>query len=285
MVHRLTVPSAERPVRKRRGSVPPAADLWALASSASRVLATHWHDLDRSGAVSVVVVPDRCDSYDVCVRNPLAVFALDVGSPRQRGRSGLGWAMAVDSTTVAVARTGTDIDSLPRVMMEARDAGAAVALGIEAPLWLPMPDSVHKLSTGRPNERDRSCFAPAGGYVAMLGLQQLVFVLRRLPIAWTFTLDATAWQEAREPVLLWEAFVSGNAHATDGDHVRDAATAAVGFIEWLRGKREPAPVAPDPDVPILSLAAVALSWTGRPTGLAQPAVVVRPSQPFEGPLA
>jgi len=193
--------------------------------------------------------------------------------------------MAAESPTVAVTRTGTDIDSLPKAMTEARDAGAAITLGIEAPLWLPMPDDVHRLSTGRPNERDRSCFAPAGGYVAMLGLQQLVFVLRRLPAAWSFTLDSTSWQETRESVLLWEAFVSGSAHATDGDHVRDAATAAVGFIEWLRGKREPTPVAPDPDVPILSLAAVALSWTGRPTSLEQPTLVVRPDQPFEGPLA
>jgi len=122
-----------------------------------------------------------------------------------------------------------------------------VALGLESPLVLPVAIENSDLSKGRlardkkpdgqPRELDgnRSCFAPSGGYVATLGLHQLEYILRkihappgRVGIKPTFKLE-TWRQKGRGGAnfLLWEAFVSGKAHAKGkGAHHRDAKTAA-----------------------------------------------------------
>lgn len=208
------------------------------------------------------------------------VYACDVGSTRsgafgwvrQERRGSMPWGGG------AIARL---LDSL---QADLRD-GRSVVLGLEAPLFLPVPRSHEELSRGRRVDRDRSAFAPAGGYVATLALHQAAFLLRRLrevPARHGYTTYPAAWRRSEgEPVLfLWEAFVAGPAHADRDDpraHLLDAATAASAFWSWTAGERP----ADDPGEPgnclsLIGAAALWAGWTSDPAALHGACLVVRP---------
>ncbi len=223
-----------------------------------------------------------------------AVFVMDVGSVRPSKRSprgAFGWSRATmapgDSVSVI---GGTSIASLLAAIEVDATSGMSLTLGVEAPLWIPVPDDGKELSRGRRGDGARSCFAPAGGYVATLGLHQFAHVVGRLPSTLALTLDWTAWSP-NDPsrLLVWEAFVSEKAHAVrdagDG-HVRDAATAAVEFLRLAASPLAVGTVAPD-DRAVFSLAGAALLWSGRASDtsvLRSAALVVRPSEPYTGPI-
>lgn len=146
--------------------------------------------------------------------------------------------------------------------------GRCVALGFEAPLYMPVPEESRALSSGREDEGDRSMFAQAGAYVTTLACHQAAFLLNALKDfqrTYQLTLDHDNWIGARQPtLLLWEAFVSGNAKKTDrcddvSDHVHDAATAA----NFFRGNRARLSEFNDVtcDRPLSVIGAVAL-WSG-----------------------
>lgn len=184
---------------------------------------------------------------------------------------------------------GRSIASLSAAIADDLRAGRAVALGLEAPLAIPVPLGAADLSRGRENEGSRSWAAPFGLAVASLGLHQAAWLLADVRASLGETAAAVRFAHLAEdwpcpdPTLFcWEAFVSGAAHS--GDHVRDAATAVHAFAAAegdLRAASTVGAVRP------LSLIVAAAMWSGWPCAAdalrTQPAVI-RPLFPYDGAI-
>lgn len=215
------------------------------------------------------------------------VYCADVGSVP--GGS-FGWARASREAGVTRVKGGPSIDAMLHHLADDIERGQSVSLGIEAPLFLPVPSAASGLSRGRDGDRDRSCFAPAGGYVTTLGLHELAYLLRRLKIrvpSVRTALDWSAWSASTAPPLLvWEAFVSGHAHTTTGDHAQDAASGAVQFLDDL-GTGLTSAVTVKAPCEVFSLAGAALLWAGLTADIAalrEPTLVVKPTKPWGGAI-
>jgi hypothetical protein len=213
------------------------------------------------------------------------IYAVDIGSTLA-GRNGpaFAWAKVPDTGGQPVA--STDPEALAESIADDLLSEESVALGFEAPLFIPVPHDVERLSRGRQGDGNRSWAAPAGGYVATLALHQAAWLLRRLyPICagtCDLTVDPARWscRPAQPPLLFcWEAFVSGPAHTV---HMRDAATAAM-YFQAQQYSLATAVTATDP----LSLFGCAVVWSGWSTDVAWlrlPLLVLRPVLPWNGDL-
>lgn len=208
-------------------------------------------------------------------------YACDIGSIKLER---FGWARAITAEFKTEVSGGTSIDRCAEAISADLASGHRVALGIECPAYMHIPESADQLGRGRPNERSRSMFAPAGGYVALLGIQQLSYLLSKIERGTRKpTFELSAWSE--DNILLWEAFVSEAAHSSE--HVRDAATAAVAFLE-ATSNGVPQSALPVGDAPVLSLAGCALLWAGWTAELEvlrRPLLVLRPTAAYAGSIA
>ena len=141
--------------------------------------------------------------------------------------------------------------------------GHSIALGFEAPLFIPVPNASSDLSRGRKNEGSPSWAAPPGLTVASLGLHQAAWLLRSIARGYVspvdFRLAPTAWPPTTRATTLfcWEAFVSGAAHSSS--HIQDAATAAMAFVDQERGLAEATTVTADNPLSLIGAAAL---WSG-----------------------
>jgi hypothetical protein len=88
-----------------------------------------------------------------------------------------------------------------------------VALGFEAPLFIPRPASAEQLNRQRAGERGRPWCAGAGTGALALGLQQSAYVFDRIAqhARPRVTFDLEAIERGDADLLAWEAFVSGKA--------------------------------------------------------------------------
>ena len=217
------------------------------------------------------------------------IYGVDVGSTQQKP-SRFAWTR-IDPDEERIPAGNCSITSLCRSLVDDLKEGRSVALGFEAPLFIPVPTCADELSEGRGNDGNRSCFAPAGGYVATLGLHQAAYILKyvaaQLGGSVRFTVDPHAWPPRGDPVLFcWEAFVSGNAKRKDDQpHLRDAATATMEFLkhENSLGCLPDSVTAERP----LSLIGAAAVWSGLAKDrdlIREPTVVVRPKAPFDGKI-
>ena len=146
------------------------------------------------------------------------VYCCDVGSVKT---GAFGWVRACRVEGRTVVKGNSHIDDLVRLLKKDIDEGKRIAIGMEAPLFIPVPTRSRDLSCGRDGEKDRSCFAPTGGYVATLGLHETAYIFGQLRgVPSRFTLDWARWNSEflAEDVLIWEAFVNGDAHTQTGNH-------------------------------------------------------------------
>lgn len=213
------------------------------------------------------------------------IYAVDVGSTLT-GRNGVAFAWAKVPRAGGQPVASVDPAALADSVASDVGAGEPVAIGLEAPLYIPVPTDVTRLSRGRQNEGDRSCFAPAGGYVTALALHQTAWLLRRLRPACEelcdLTVDVARWPptEGQRPVLFfWEAFVSGPAHK---NHMHDAATAAM----YFQANQESLATDITAESP-LCLFGSAVLWSGWSKDLAwlhRSLLSLRPRTPWEGDL-
>jgi hypothetical protein len=194
--------------------------------------------------------------------------------------------MAMREAGATTVRGGSSIDDLLAGLAADLGSGSRVSLGMEAPLFLPVPLRSLDLGRGRDGDGNRSCFASAGASVTTLGLHELVYVLGRLKARVAFlsvTLDLATWRAApTTTLLLWEAFVSGPAHTKSDDHVQDCASGAVGFLDDLEAGATPTVTVEEPRE-VLSLAGAALLWAGLTTNLGElrrSTLVVKPTEPW-----
>lgn len=214
---------------------------------------------------------------------------MDVGSTRcEAGHTpNFAWVRIKPGDLTSIVGS-SDIRKLAaRVARDLQD-GSSVALGFEAPLFIPVPLDAGRLCYGRTNEGGRSFAAPAGLTVATLALHQAAWILRNLaascPDSFDFKMDAKSWPPVgQRPILFcWEAFVSGKAHGRT--HIQDAATAATSFIEAEANLLKATNITAECP---LSLIAAAALWSGLVRDLSvlhQPTVVIRPDSPFAGDI-
>lgn len=216
-----------------------------------------------------------------------AIYAVDIGSTRCKAGQTPNFAWArVDPVDPKFVEGSSDIGKLADRIVRDLQNRQSVALGFEAPLFIPVPAEASALCHGRKNEGSRAFAAPAGLAVATLGLHQAAWILRRIADscgdAIEFETRAGSWPPSNSHQILfcWEAFVSDKAHGRT--HVQDAATAAMAFLS-AESNLAGAPIitAEHP----LSLIATAALWSGLATDtdvLHQPTVVIRPDEPFAG---
>ena len=215
------------------------------------------------------------------------VYACDVGSTRtdrrRRGQSGFGWARAVTPERV---EGGTSIDDLAVRIGEDMRAGCSIALGFEAPVFIPVPESSSDLCRGRAGEGARSFAAPAGLAVTALGLHQAAWVLRAIVDArrgHRFLQQASDWPCSGPALFCWEAFVSEAAHSAD--HVRDAATAVVAFIAAEADLSAATAVRAERPLSLIGAAALWSGWAEEMEELRAETAVIRPQTAYTGSIA
>lgn len=157
------------------------------------------------------------------------VIAVDVGSLLN-----IGWwrdSPSQDPTS------GRDLDSLVDAVTSDLLAGAAVALGFEAPLFVPVPSTQAELNRQRVGEKGRPWCAGAGTGALALGIQQSTYVFSALAqrLRPRVTFDPAALLNGEADLLVWEAFVSGKAknRAALHPHIDDARLAVREFRSRL----------------------------------------------------
>jgi hypothetical protein len=199
---------------------------------------------------------------------PLNVAVIDIGR-----KENTGW--AIDGPRPS---QGKIIDECVAALAVVLDEGA-LALGFEAPMFVPLHRDSTNLTRGRNGERDRAFTAPAGSAVLVSGLVVVPYVLDKLraraPTA-TATLDWKTPLDARGHILLFEAFVSHQPESNDDRHIRDAKLAIGKFREAMRDPLAFRSAIDEPSC--LNLVGAALLRTGRATDLnilSQPCLVVR----------
>ena len=201
------------------------------------------------------------------------VCAVDVGSLLN-----IGWWRAPRTGS---GSGGRDLDSLVATVANDLAVGRRVALGFEAPLFIPMPTSTAGLNRQRVGERGRPWCAGAGTGALALGLQQAAYVFAGIA-AQCVTMPEVSFDPAtllsgEAELVVWEAFVSGKSKNRSAlePHVDDARVAVNEFWSRLAAGT----VDSDIDEPkVLNLAAGGLLATGLAndiTLLRQPCVVVK----------
>lgn len=217
------------------------------------------------------------------------IYACDVGTTRS-GRNGpaFAWAKILPQEHPIRVRVSQDIEHLVTDIATEIQEGKSVALGFEAPLFIPIPTNVENLCRGREGEGNRSFAAPAGLAVTTLAVHQAAWILTSLRSSCNrdcvFTTDWNAWKLPFKPQMLfcWEAFVSGNAHSET--HVNDAGTAVNAFLVNERNLDQANLVKAEQPFSLIGAAALWSGWTDDLAVLRSPALVIKPSEPFQGEL-
>jgi len=202
----------------------------------------------------------------------LVVAVVDVGAPQN-----IGWWRQVEGD----GRGGTNLDELGLLLAEDLNAGRSVALGFEAPMFIPRPLTAGRLSRGRVGEGRWPWSGGPGTSVLASGIQQSTYLLstlrvnvERLPQV-GYDLAVLAGPYPR--LVVWEAFVSGHAknRLADNPHVDDARSAVAEFVRRWDDEAMSSDIA---DSRVTSIAGLALLVAGLSTDvglLTQPCVVVR----------
>lgn len=148
-----------------------------------------------------------------------AVYACDVGSTRS-SKPTFAW-VRLDSTKIQNRITAYSsieklLEKLRQDVHESRD----IALGFEAPLFIPVPSNASDLSRGRMGERDRPFSSQVGLAVTTLAVHQSVWILMKLRECasgrYMFTTDAGAW-----PLRVRPSTCSAGRRLSPGPHIAE----------------------------------------------------------------
>jgi hypothetical protein len=202
------------------------------------------------------------------------VAVVDVGSAAKSGW----WRRGADGAETS----GRDIDLLVEQLAEDLQADHFVALGFEAPMWIPKPSSAAKIGKGRVREGNRARSASAGSSVLAYGIQQSTYVLWKLAnLAPRVTFRPDDLRGRRAQLLVWEAFVSGKAkdrHATE-PHIADAMAAGMAFCDrWEAGDVYSDLDAEEKVISLAGLSVHAAGISDDPLLLSIPTVVVKAAE-------
>ena len=212
------------------------------------------------------------------------IYACDCGSPR---RGNFAWAVVSPD---GPPQGSDDINCLVEYLVRDLNAGHSVALGFEAPLFVPVPGAVDDIGRARQGEGNRPFSAGAGCGALVVGLQEVAWVLRGVrhqlaqerPVH--FSASVTDWPPPDSPqtLFLWEAFVSGCAHSEE--HVRDAATAGMEFLAQEQTLADANAVTAQFPLSLVHAAALWAGWSNDTNSLHAPALVIMPQAPYQGAI-
>jgi len=198
----------------------------------------------------------------------MVIAAADIGSV-SRGK--FAWWASTGDTDDAPS-------TLAAMVAKALNEGEAVALGFECPLFVPLAANEKELTCARPGEGNRPWSAGAGSCALTTGIAQVTWILRAIRQSLVHErvayLDWEAFEQARQGLFLWEAFVSGKAKAQD--HVGDARLAGEAFLASLPDPRQANAVLCESEVQsLVGAALLRTGWAGTAALLGQPCIVVR----------
>lgn len=218
------------------------------------------------------------------------IYACDVGSTLQQGRKApaFAWARLLPNEGSKSVQGSSDIQQLVKRLELDIEEGHSIALGFEAPLFIPVPEDWKGLSKGREGDGNRPWSASSGAYVTTLGIHQSAWILKRLHESsfgkCDFTLDWQRWwpPSGHRPVLFcWEAFVSGGAHS---EHLRDAATAVAFFSDNEEDLQRANAVRAENAISLIWTVALWSGWTNDLHYLHKSTLVLKPNSAFEGKI-
>ncbi len=188
----------------------------------------------------------------------LQVFCADVGSI---ARDSFAWARRIPSSDGEELHRPESIESLAASVVHALHDGEPVALGFEAPLFIPVPEDPSRLGKARP------CDAPSPSWSSSVGASVLATAMVQVPWTLRFIHEQVSdlrvhvqwpqFAEQQDGLLLWEAFVSGAAKGET--HEEDARSGVQAFCEQLPNPGDPS--AAETERPFSVLAAAAI-WAG-----------------------
>jgi hypothetical protein len=178
---------------------------------------------------------------------------------------------------------GTDLDTCINVVAEALRVGP-VALGFEAPTWVPTRLDPTRLTSARhgeagPGLASRPFSAAAGATVLVTGIVIVTYVMRRLRMLLPSASACLNWQNfpnKPEQLLVWEAFVTNQKKSHDARHVEDAKLAISAFLAGMENPRAFRSSVEEPDcLSLLGAALLKARWTTDLAVLSTPSLVVR----------
>lgn len=204
-------------------------------------------------------------------RADIAIGVIDVGSPRG-GK--LGWAILGPNADPVL---GKDLDAFIDAMTSL-GASRPLAIGFEAPLFIPTPAEALKILSGRQGEGSRPWSAGAGATVTTVALAVVTYTLtglRRGLSRATASTDIDALPTRPGDTLFFEAFVT--AAAKGADHADDALIAAREMRALLAGDRPWRSAIDEPEVfSLLGASLLRTGWSTDLAALSAPCLVVRP---------
>ena len=215
------------------------------------------------------------------------IYACDIGTTRCSTKTRLpsfAWArLNPENGTIQVS---SYIERLIQQLEADIRQGCSIALGFEAPLFIPVPEDWKDLSKGRKGDGNRSFASPVGLTVCALGIHQSAWILRSLHESlsrdYDFTLDPKCWPPSgqRSVVFCWEAFVSGAAHSEQ--HLMDAATAVSFFHENETNLMDVNAVSAEKPLSLIWSVALWSGWVRDLEFMHKPTLVIKPKGPFRG---
>lgn len=208
----------------------------------------------------------------------LQVFCADIGSI---ARGSFAWARRIPAANQEEVHHAESIEALVIAVVDALRNGEPVALGFEAPMFVPVPENPNLLGKARPCDAGSpSWSSQVGASVLATAMVQVPWILdyirRHLPEV-QIHLSWEAFAQAQSGLLLWEAFVSGPAKGET--HEADARNGVRAFCDQLPTPGDSDAAATQRPFSLLAAAAV---WAGCDLpldDLRKPCVVVRAVAP------
>jgi hypothetical protein len=198
----------------------------------------------------------------------MCVAVINVGKPGKN----LGW--AIDEPD----EEGTDLDACIKTLIVSLGKGP-VALGFEAPLFVPIRHDPLTLTAGRKGEFGRPFSAGAGATVLVTSLVVVPYVLNRLRKGLPHASATFDWQHPlTKPgrLLLFEAFVTDQRKTATTRHIEDARLAIADFRRGMVSpERFESSVTPDECMNLLGAALLRTGWSSDVALLSTPCLVIR----------
>jgi len=191
----------------------------------------------------------------------LEVYCADIGSI---AGGKFAWARRHAAGDDEEIHAPSSIDALGRAVIFQLQRDRPVALGVEMPLFIPVPEDFRLLGKARETDYARPAWSQStGASVMATGLVQLAWLLDQIRRTCPLPTVHLEWPEfcaTRSGILLWEAFVSGPDKDPGKSHEADALIGVEAFCARLPGDPTD-PRVSDVERP-LSLAATAALWAG-----------------------
>jgi hypothetical protein len=208
----------------------------------------------------------------------LQVFCADVGSI---ARDRFAWARRIPSTDDEEVHRPESIESLASSVVAVLRRGEPVALGFEAPMFVPVPEATALLGKARP------CDAPSPSWSSNVGASVLATAMVQVPWILRYIHESVSdlavhvrwppFAEQRGGLLLWEAFVSGAAKGET--HEDDARIGVQAFCDQLPNPGDDTAEQTERPFSLLGAAAIWAGFDLAPTETRGACLLVRASPP------